>query len=360
MKYLFIVQGEGRGHLTQAISLSQLLRGNGHEVVDVLVGRCSNRELPSFFIEKIGATVSRFDSPSIDYGSKGKDGSVIKTLARNLLPAKVKKWRKSVDFIAEHIKSSEADVVVNFYELLMGFTNLFHNIKVPTVSLAHQFLIDHEDYAHRSTSSYGQFILRLSNRFTNWGSSKTLALSLYSLNDDSTRDLFTVPPLLRREIFEMTPQSGGYILGYMLNPAYLEEVVKWKRKNPECEVHIFWDKKSAPEEVEHMPRLWLHRIDDRKFLKYMERCDGYISTAGFESICEAMYLGKPTLMIPAHLEQRINAIDAQGAGAGVESKNYNIGQLKDFIPKYTGDTEGFRAWVKSADELYLRHLTEDL
>lgn len=33
MKFLFIVQGEGRGHLTQAITLEEILRRNGHEVV---------------------------------------------------------------------------------------------------------------------------------------------------------------------------------------------------------------------------------------------------------------------------------------------------------------------------------------
>lgn len=57
MKYLFIVQGEGRGHLTQAISLSQMLRRHGHEVVEVLVGKSSNREIPAFFLEKIEAKV---------------------------------------------------------------------------------------------------------------------------------------------------------------------------------------------------------------------------------------------------------------------------------------------------------------
>ena len=34
MKFLFIVQGEGRGHLTQAITLEEILRRNGHEVVE--------------------------------------------------------------------------------------------------------------------------------------------------------------------------------------------------------------------------------------------------------------------------------------------------------------------------------------
>ena len=33
MKVLFIVQGEGRGHLTQAISMEDMLRRNGHESV---------------------------------------------------------------------------------------------------------------------------------------------------------------------------------------------------------------------------------------------------------------------------------------------------------------------------------------
>ena len=39
MKFLFIVQGEGRGHLTQAITLEEMLLRNGHEVVEVLVGK---------------------------------------------------------------------------------------------------------------------------------------------------------------------------------------------------------------------------------------------------------------------------------------------------------------------------------
>ena len=43
MKFLFIVQGEGRGHLTQAITLEEILRRNGHEVVEVLVGKSSSR-----------------------------------------------------------------------------------------------------------------------------------------------------------------------------------------------------------------------------------------------------------------------------------------------------------------------------
>lgn len=49
MKYLFIIQGEGRGHLTQAMTMEKLLRSRGHEVVEMLVGKSESRKLPSFF-----------------------------------------------------------------------------------------------------------------------------------------------------------------------------------------------------------------------------------------------------------------------------------------------------------------------
>lgn len=48
MKILFIVQGEGRGHLTQAISMEKLLRSNGHEVVEVLVGKVNPDDFQDF------------------------------------------------------------------------------------------------------------------------------------------------------------------------------------------------------------------------------------------------------------------------------------------------------------------------
>lgn len=48
MKYLFIIQGEGRGHLTQAITLERLLVQNGHSVVGMLVGKSPSRQLPDF------------------------------------------------------------------------------------------------------------------------------------------------------------------------------------------------------------------------------------------------------------------------------------------------------------------------
>lgn len=357
MKYLFIIQGEGRGHLTQAIALAQILRRGGHEVVEVLVGRCTNRDLPPFFEEKIAARIRTFDSPSLDYGKSGKKGKIVKSILLNTTPRKLAKWHKSMDTIVRRVEKTKPDVIINFYEILAGLTNLLYRLRVPMVSIAHQFLIDHPDYAHRSRTDQGQTYLRLNNMLCSFGTTKTLALSFYPLKDFYRDRMAVLPPLLREEVFALNPFNYDYILGYMLNPAYLEDIQKWHKKNPEQKLHLFWDKKSAEDCIAVDSGLTLHRINDTKFLTFMQGCKGYVTTAGFESICEAMYLGKPVMMIPAHIEQEINAADAVGAGAGVISAEFDITKLIEYIPNHNPDTEKFRSWVASGEELFLRHLT---
>ena len=83
MRYLFIVQGDGRGHMTQAIALSDILRRNGHEVVEVLVGKSKVRVIPDFFYQKIGAKVRTFDTLSFVFKIDKKRIEFLKTLIFN-------------------------------------------------------------------------------------------------------------------------------------------------------------------------------------------------------------------------------------------------------------------------------------
>ena len=51
--------------------------------------------------------------------------------------------------------------------------------------------------------------------------------------------------------------------------------------------------------------LVFHQLDDVAFLDAMSRCRGLMCTAGFESVCEAMYLGKPVYMMPAGRQHKM-------------------------------------------------------
>ncbi len=361
MRYLFVIQGEGRGHMTQSITLAGILRSHGHEVVEVLVGECSNRELPQFFVDKINAPITRYKSPALDYGRSGKQGKMWLSIFNNTLPTRSFKWLNSLHIIASRIKATQPDVIINFYELLMGVSAMVYRIKTPIVSIAHQFMLELPEYKHRATNPQSRLMMSTMNKFSAQGSSKILALSLYPLPQLKysihRKGIVVVPPLLRPEIFDLEVSAGDYILGYMLNPSFLDEILEWKRANPELKVHLFWDKAGAPDCTEAVEGLWLHRINDRKFIEYMAGSAGYITTAGFESVCEAFYLGKPVMMIPAHIEQQINACDAAGAGVGIVSKRFDLEQLAAHIPTHIKDNTDFREWVNAAEEIFIKELT---
>ncbi len=208
MKFLFIVQGEGRGHLTQAITLEEILRRNGHEVVEVLVGKSSSRRLPG------------------------------------------------------------------------------------------------------------------------------LEVTLHE------------------------PYSGDYIHGYMVNAGFSENVMKWHRQHPGIPLRFFWDKWEE-EPVKRVDNtLSFYQLDDVEFLRQMAGCKAYASTAGFESVCEAMYLGKPILMVPAHIEQDCNAYDAEKSGAGIISSDFNLQQLLEFAKDYHPNRD-FVYWVRGAEYTLLNLLESD-
>lgn len=344
MKFLFIVQGEGRGHFTQAITLEEMLIKEGHEVVEVLVGKSSNRTLPGFFNRNIHAPVKRFISPNFLPTVQNKRAKVGRSVAHNFL--KLPAYLRSMLYIKERIDTTGADAVVNFYELLTGLTYAFFRPEVPYVCIGHQYLFLHPEFKFPEKRKAGIAMLRLFTRMTSFRAAKRLALSFRVMPGNEEKRIIVVPPLLRSEVISMEAEEGDYIHGYMVNSGFADSVLNYHFRHPEVKMHFFWDKTDAPGESKITDNLSFHQIDDLLFLKYMLSCRAYASTAGFESICEAMYLGKPVMMVPAHIEQDCNAFDAAQAGAGIIADSFELDRLLDFADVYQPDKE-FVYWVRS-------------
>lgn len=341
MKVLFIVQGEGRGHLTQAITLGEALRASGHEVVEVLVGRSKSRQLPSFFERSVCAPVRQFESPNFLPAPKNKP-NITKSVAYNLMI--FPRFLAGMRFIRRRINESGADLVINFYELLTGLTYLFFSPNVPQVSIGHQYLFLHSGFKFPSANRVELLMLRLFTAVTSFGASERLALSFREMKDDEKKHIRVVPPLLRKDILEHSVKNGSYIHGYILNAGFSESVVSWHAAHPEVALNFFWDKKEYGRVHKVDETLTFNYIDDNKFVDSMAACKAYATTAGFESVCEAMYLGKPIMMVPAHIEQECNAFDAEKCGAGVVSDGFDMERLLSFAETYKPDA-GYRQWV---------------
>ncbi|MGH7967671.1 MAG: glycosyltransferase family protein, partial [Limisphaerales bacterium] len=138
-----------------------------------------------------------------------------------------------------------------------------------------------------------------------------------------------------------------------LNQGYAEDILRWHAAHPEVEVHCFCEKPKVEPVWRYDDTLSFHKLDAAKFLKLMADCRGVACTAGFESLNEAAWLGKPLLVVPVanHVEQYLNALDAQKAGLAVASERLDLTPLLDNKP--AGNLEAYRSWVRRSGPLFL-------
>lgn len=357
LRCLFIVQGEGRGHLTQAMALRRMLVRADHRVEAVIVGQSERRSVPAFFGESFEAPVTLVDSPS--FVPDGNDRSV--RLGTTLLHelTRASSFLDSLETIDEAVDRHDPDVIINFFEPLAGVYALRYRPDTPIVAVAHQYMFHHPAYQFPPGRWCKRWAARTFAAVTAWGADRCLALSLYPAPDRRDRDLVVLPPLLREELFRQpTGRSAPFFLAYVLNSGYAEQIIRWHEEHPEVRLHCFWDRSSAAPVEAYDETLTFHQLDDEKFLALMARCRGFVSTAGFESIAEARYLGKPVQVVPVegHFEQFCNAFDTARVEAGIRSPTFNLSRLQRFRARSTVEAAPFRQWVRASRARFVQEI----
>lgn len=345
--------------MTQAISLKNMLLKNGHEVVHVFIGTGKSRIIPNFFYENMETAVSQVRSPWFVPDKKKKGIKLGASILTNIWH--FRHFLSSIKQIHQKVKATKPDAIINFYDLLGGLYHLRYKKQQSFICIGHQYIRSHPEVSAPKGHYTDKLLFRINNAMTSIKADLKLALSFSSLSNQPDEKLFIVPPLLRQKVLNAEIENEDFILGYILNEGYAEEVIAWHMKNPHKKAHFFWDKKNAHEKTIIHRNLVFHKINDTKFIDFMRRCKAYISTAGFESICEAMYLGKPAMMIPTagHFEQKCNALDASGAGGGISSDNFNINKLLDFVPVYQqSNQQKFVKWATKAEDYFMFYLTQ--
>jgi uncharacterized protein (TIGR00661 family) len=347
LKFLFIVQGEGRGHMTQAISMTQILGEMGHEVCAVCIGKSRRREIPEFVSRNINSPMYLFDSPNFVTDKSQKSINLSKTIWGNLL--KFKTFKKSLEQIDQLVITNKPDVILNFYDVLGGIYNALFRPKCQFWVIGHQYLIHHPKFPFATGHPLQKLLFKINTHITSLGADLLLALSFRPMQTHNIENLLVLPPLLRKEVKKLNPTQGGFFLAYMVNPGYADEVIQAAFDNPDIKIEAFWDKKNEPKIKWPLPNLTFHQVDDVLFLEKMAACKGLLSTAGFESVCEAMYLGKHVLMVPVagQYEQACNAIDAQISGVGTIAEKFDVRKLESALVNSASQKKENRDWVDS-------------
>jgi uncharacterized protein (TIGR00661 family) len=355
-RIFFIVQGEGRGHMTQALALQEMLASGGHEVVGGSVGVGRPEDVPVYFKDGFQAPLTTHPDQSF-VRDRRNEGI---RLGQSIAVAAVRSpfILGGLKMLDRHVRESGANVILNLYDPVGSLYIRFYRPTASTVVVGHQFLMQHPSFEFAAGKPLSRLLLRFFNAQQARGMMQRWALSYYQEPDIEEEGLFVLPPVLRRELFQLPKnETGEYLLVYMLNAGYLKQLAAWHARNSEHQIHCFCRRPGEPDTAELQKNLTVHQLSDN-FLRMMARARAVVCTAGFEAVGEALYLGKPVYMIPTahHYEQWSNAHDAMQRGVALTGDSFDLDPFLDYMEGHDFPVEAYRRWVSSAQERALAAL----
>ena len=354
LRFIFLVQGEGRGHMSQALALDKMLTQNGDEVVHTFIGKSSRREIPEYFLSQISSRVEQIDSPNFQLDSQNRSLRLIKSILYNT--RFINTYYNSLQIIDRAVKKYQPDVMINFCDFLGGFYFWLFRPGIRHVAIGHHFLTAHPDFPFATGRPLEKWLFKTNNALTSMRADQRIALSFRPLN--ITGKTIVAPPLLRDKIKKIKTTKEPFILAYIVNDGYTEELIKWHNQHQDTVIHCFWDRKGYNRKYNAHRNFILHPLDEDDFLDHLARCSGYVTTAGFESVAEALYLGKPVMVVPVEgqYEQACNALDAEYYEQVIRSEKFDLSALVNLIHNPVTRKDNFKNWAKQSKKIMLHEL----
>jgi hypothetical protein len=334
---IFIVQGEGRGHLSQSLALMEYLEEAGHSVMAVFVGCNQSRPLPGYYREALGERLHCFSSPFFLKTPNKKGIYVGRTILLNLL--RCIRYLQETRRIRREVSRLEPDVVFNFYDLLGALALRKAPAHSRRIGVGHHFFLHMDGYRCNGGKSLHRWFLGLLTTIIMRSCDRVLALSFRELPGDDR--ISVVPPLVRRQFREARYQKGSRFLVYLLNEGFITDLIFIARNDPGFQADVFSE---LPPDTPVPPGIRLHALNDRLFREKMVCCRGLVTTAGFDTAAEAAYMGVPLAVVPVknHFEQLCNSYDVERSGLGRASKTITAELFQQL--RETGN-QVYRQWV---------------
>jgi len=342
---VFIVQGEGKGHMSQSMALREYLEEAGHSVDAVFVGCNYPRPVPPYYEDSFQGKLDCFKSPFFLRTPNKKGIYIGKSILFNL--ARTFIYLGEVSRIRRKIDAVQPDYVFNFYDVVGALALRKVDPGIMRIGIGHHFYLHHRGYPCLSGRWVDKLLLGLHTRQVMKSLDRVLALSFRE--EKGSDDIQIIPPLIRRKFREILYNPGSGFLVYLLNDGFIYDLIKLSRDDPEFEADVFTD---LSPEIELPPGINLHPLNEENFSEKMKVCAGIITTSGFDTVAEAAHAGIPMIVVPVknHFEQRCNGVDMERSGFGIMADHLYPGIQNKMMPVRNSE---FRRWVGRTGELLL-------
>jgi uncharacterized protein (TIGR00661 family) len=289
MRILYAVQATGNGHIARAIELVPHLQKYGK--VDVFLSGNNASLRPDLPIKFRSAGISLF------YGNTGKLD--LPKIVKQVNPFRIREEIKKLPV-------REYDLVISDFEFISA-----HACNKAGIPFWH--------YGHQA-SFYSKNTPRplKKDRLSEWilqnycNSKQNVGFHFKPYED------WILPPIIKQALWEAKPQAGKHLTVYL--PHYsMKELRRYLYGMGSIHFQVF--SKEVQKDVSDFNIQW-RPINNQHFTQSMIQSAGVICGAGFETPAEALFLGKPLMVIPiqGQYEQYCNAVALQEFGVTVIPK----------------------------------------
>lgn len=298
-RIVYGVSGEGSGHSSRArVVLEHLVRA-GHEVKVVTYDRG---------IRNLGTDFDLFETVGLHIASVNNRVSPLKTLAVNL--QQLPEGHKKLVALKETIfKGFAPEVVFTDFEPMTAY--LAHHYGIPLVTIDNQHRLRYMAYDYPPELKNDRNLAVGIIRAMVPKPDVSLVTTFY-FGALKNRRTFLFPPLLRKQVRDLSPTNEGHVLVYLTSG--FEQFVDMLKQFPRERFVVYG-------QGDHGVRgnLTYKAPSTDGFLHDLAGSKAVMATAGFTLITEALHLKKPYLALPmaGQFEQAINAVFLDKLGCGI-------------------------------------------
>jgi uncharacterized protein (TIGR00661 family) len=306
MKILFGIQATGNGHITRSTEIYKLLKQHPEVTkLDVLIsGGKAKMSLP-FEVNY------EYKGLSFYYGRKGKI-SILKSIGKaNFL---------SISIALMKVPFKEYDLIISDYEPITLWGAKIAG--VPAVGIGNMYSMTSEKFPEVGGSS------RASKLVTKLMCPAKNKIGMHFQKFDD----FIYYPVIRGELRNATVSNENFTLVY-LNSYSDDELIKFL-SHPDFAYRKFviYSNKSASRYF--VNNCEVKPLNNETFTKDMLSCSGVITAGGFQTISEALYLGKKLFVIPIKKQFEQNSNARILAQMGIDTaKELNHLAIRSWFPK---------------------------
>ena len=327
-RIIYGYSGEGSGHSSRTREMASALEAAGHEVRLASYDRGYRNLRDDFDVLEIeGLTISSEDNRV----------SLLSTIGENL--KRLPHGARALGSLRDLFRQFQPHVVVCDFEPMTAY--LAEHYQVPLISLDNQHRMRYMSGSGppgRQTAA--ALTRRLIQAMVPWPG-VSLITALFEAPVTNPR-AFVFPPIVRREVRQAEPITGDHVLVYLTSgfDSLLPEFARFGRE----EFRVYgYQREGQQGPLRFLPPSQQGFIDD------LASCRGVIATAGFTLLSEALYLGKPCLVLPmqGQFEQELNAWQLETCGLGLASSDpdeqtlghflYRIPEIRDRLANYPRD-----------------------